>query len=436
MTSNSIATLDAHAHKILRPMLFGLALASVGCDKGADPATVPPVSPTGTSTVMPPPPPPPPPGKRPVSLVQATLPGIQLSKRPLAIDKNGNPFVASTQSTVIGGLAKTVVKYWDGAAWSQLGDALNVATDRAAFGASIAVDADGKPWVAWQEDAQIYVKKWSGTAWVAVGGSLSVGVIRSQDPSIALDSTGKPYVAWAESLLGNTIDDVVVKRWTGSEWVEVGDGARKATATVNEVSLVVNASDQAVVAFIDRDDSNRYTYVKQQSAGGPWSPWGSPSTPMTAGGAPQSSVYPSLVIGTGQRPLVAWQERSAGGVTNIFVAQATASQMWTRLGAGFSTQDPANADVPSIAQDANGNPVVVYCEKNASSLLSTYAKQWNGTTWISLGGGALNTNVELTAYSPAVVVNKATNIASVAWREKVSFGNEFTIAYKEIDLVK
>jgi hypothetical protein len=426
----------------LLPLFFGLGLMGIACDKSDNP--VPQVSPSGTTPVPQPQPEAgpnpeagPKPGTRPGVLVQATLPLLQISTRPLAIDKNGTPFVVSTQSDSFAVVPKAVVKYWDGAAWSQLGDALNVTTDRAAVDAVIAVDGDGKPFVAWEEGAGIYVKKWNGTAWIPIGGSLSLGTMRSEQPSIALDSTGKPFVAWVESLYNDTFgafSDFIVKRWTGTEWVEVGDGVRQKNQG-RELSLAINSSDQAVVAWIGAEVASTVpkVFVKQSTAGA-WSTRStSPSNPMIEGGANLLSIRPSLTLGADQTPVVAWYE-SINVTVNVFVSKASSGlQTWTPLGAGFSEQNPVKAYVPSIALDASGNFVVAYCEKIGDTQ-NTYVKRWNGAAWLPLGGGALDTDIELATYAPAVVVNKQANVASIVWRENPISGNSATIVYKEVSL--
>ena len=74
---------------------------------------------------------------------------------------------------------------------------------------SVCLDEDGNPVIAWEDDSsgnsEIYVKKWTGSAWSEIGsGSASGGGISnnngySGNPSIAIGADDKPVVAWDDS---------------------------------------------------------------------------------------------------------------------------------------------------------------------------------------------------------------------------------------------
>ena len=75
----------------------------------------------------------------------------------------------------------------------------------------------------------IYVKRWNGTSWVQMGGILDVDPNEyAFDSSLALDSSGNPVVSWDECITYNSSfgrcesANVYVKRWDGSNWVQLG----------------------------------------------------------------------------------------------------------------------------------------------------------------------------------------------------------------------
>ena len=75
----------------------------------------------------------------------------------------------------------------------------------------------------------IFIKKWNGSDWVEMGASsasgdgISDGLELSVTPSLAISPDGKPIVAWSgHNSLGW---DVYVRRWNGSSWVEMGAGS-------------------------------------------------------------------------------------------------------------------------------------------------------------------------------------------------------------------
>ena len=132
--------------------------------------------------------------------------GNVVGRVSLAIGSTGTPFVAWSQGE--GAVSKVHVARWDGVEWQPLGEALNVGT-RSASEPSLALDASDRPVVAWGEtsasglDTDVYVKAWDGAAWVARGGALDVDATRTADlPSIAVDADGTAWVAWEENSAG------------------------------------------------------------------------------------------------------------------------------------------------------------------------------------------------------------------------------------------
>ena len=100
--------------------------------------------------------------------------------------------------------------------------------------ASLAVAPDGTPYLAWSDesngDNQIYVRRWNGISWEEVGqGSARGGGISScggstgwvwPSPSIAVGADGTPYVAW---------EDLNEANW--EIYVRQGDGTPPAAVT-------------------------------------------------------------------------------------------------------------------------------------------------------------------------------------------------------------
>ena len=87
---------------------------------------------------------------------------------------------------------------------------------------SIATGPDGNPYVVWMDitgsndidKPDLYVKRWNGSNWVEVGdGSASGSGIsdnRGWFPSIAIAYDGTTYVTWAGSYYG---EEIYAKRW-------------------------------------------------------------------------------------------------------------------------------------------------------------------------------------------------------------------------------
>jgi hypothetical protein len=96
----------------------------------------------------------------------------------------------------------------------------------------LAIAPNGRPYVAWYDnqsgDSEIYVRSWTGSVWQEVGqGSaggrgISGNSGHSETPSIAVNADGVPYVAWSDYESG--ISNIFVRTWDGSAWLEAGAG--------------------------------------------------------------------------------------------------------------------------------------------------------------------------------------------------------------------
>ena len=90
---------------------------------------------------------------------------------------------------------------------------------------SLAISSGGTPYVAWNDgssgDAEIYVRRWSGTEWEEVGpGSATDGGISDNDgwsawASMSIAADGTPYVVWNDGTPGGGNVAIYVRRWTG-----------------------------------------------------------------------------------------------------------------------------------------------------------------------------------------------------------------------------
>ena len=134
------------------------------------------------------------------------------------------PFMASAKFPVI-------VDPWIQLGGSASGYGVSQSQDREAFNPSVAVDSKGRPVVAWTESNQIapqagklpgkgyiYLKRWNGSQWVELAGSASAtgltGKGLSSSPSLKLDSKDNPVVAWSNTnpdAGGET--DIYLMRW-------------------------------------------------------------------------------------------------------------------------------------------------------------------------------------------------------------------------------
>ncbi len=189
----------------------------------------------------------------------------------------------------------------------------------------LAVDQNGNPIVGWSDDSpgdtEVYARRWSGGTWGEVGGSASGGGISnnagdSRPPVIGVDSTGIIYVTWPDNTGGHF--DIYVKSWDGNAWVEVGAGsaASGGISGSSEVSLAphvaVAPDDTVYVIWYERLGTNTDILIRRWN-GSFWVEVGAGSA--TGGGISNtlgSSSLPSVTITGANMPVVAWNDNTSG----------------------------------------------------------------------------------------------------------------------------
>jgi hypothetical protein len=283
----------------------------------------------------------------------------------VALGADGNPIVAWSDSAYGGGNPEHIyIRWWDGVRWTELGE--GSAQGGGLSGASqhvldtvnptMALDSRGRPCVAWIEEITrgsagcIYLKRWDGSVWQELGGSasgtgLSGGDALALDARVAMDSADRPVVVWTRRTMNR--NSICLRRWTGTEWAEVGGSA---------------------------------------SAGG-------------ISGSAQVPVYRSTVaLAPGDKPVVAWTQESGGLMSDIRARRWT-GDAWEDLipaaGAGASLFDPGHARSPDVAINSEGNPTVLWVFWQATLLRhlimshsELHLRQWRGGVWAELGGSA------------------------------------------------
>ncbi|MFC1781210.1 hypothetical protein ACFLZ8_03000, partial [Planctomycetota bacterium] len=154
----------------------------------------------------------------------------------VAATNEGNPIVCWADYSR--GNYEIYVKEWDGQAWLDMGsDSASKSGISGSPGQSInpdiTVDRDGVPMICWQDDtngnSEIYVRRWNNYEWVQMGqssassGGISDDEIQSSMPRISVDRENSPVISWTA---GN---DIYVKYWNGSSWIETAQGSASKT---------------------------------------------------------------------------------------------------------------------------------------------------------------------------------------------------------------
>ncbi|MDH3201890.1 MAG: hypothetical protein OEM15_13435 [Myxococcales bacterium] len=241
----------------------------------------------------------------------------------LVVDGNDEPVVAMQSGTDLGDL---VVRRWttdDG--WVPIGDRLNVFDDKTAGFPSIALDPEGSPVVAFSQgvgesasDAQVYVKRWGDPSWVQIGPSGFPGGLgpRAGDASLDIGNSGEIFVAWVDfsstlrlyPFVMEWAEDDPVWRQTGPTLASVEDGG-------DEPSLAVTAANP-IVAYRTFDQAAcQFAVIVKRWDGSGWQQLGEAlneddcSCGLEDQSGCQAVDMASLVLDGSGNPVVAWQER-------------------------------------------------------------------------------------------------------------------------------
>ena len=193
---------------------------------------------------------------------------------------------------------------------------------------SLAIASDGTPVVAWRDDAggnaEIYVRRWNGLSWEEMGNGSASGAgisdtsTLSLSPSLAISPGSFPIIAWADANDIGGSQEIYVRRWNGSSWVEMGTASASGGGISNSMkssrpSLAISPDGTPIIAWADSTSGNYEIYVRRWN-GSSWVEMGSGSA--SGGGISESSGYssePSLAIRPNGTPIITWADSTSGG---------------------------------------------------------------------------------------------------------------------------
>lgn len=364
------------------------------------------------------------------SWVNVGLPGFaggRVKYTNIAIDNMGVPYVAFMDDDY--GDKATVMKF-DGSNWVFVGS--RGITASGVSDISLKIGPGNNPYICFSDQSngfKVTVMSFIGGSWNVVGSS-SVSQYQGRG-DVAFDTLGTVYVAYLERLNVNSSDNLVVKKFNGSNWVLVG-GTRIKKGKLERVSIETDTlSNSIYVAYSDQNNGSRvvrldgaswlpvgkydfsfgtalYGGLKVDAAGALYYVYSSPQNNdkanlMRFDGSEWSSLgdmglaeqtvvaYTTMDLDSSGVPYVAFQDYAQGNRLTVMKYNGSS---WSPVGSrGFS---PGEIDEPVLVVDKNSTPYVLFEDHSNGTVKATVMK-FDGQNWVMVGAGFPVGTVEYTS---------------------------------------
>lgn len=272
---------------------------------------------------------------------------------------NGTPYVSYRRT----GDSYIAVKKFNGTSWQALGTYLSLPPCGGAQFSDIAV-RNGIPYVVWSQNNgypyKIYVKKFANNKWSLVGGDLVVvsdndASIMPVMPRLSIATDGKLVVAWNEVGRGTGLWNYV-KRYS-NKWQLLGSSVGSAPAP----NLALSPANEPYVT----GSNNNQVWVKRWN-GSAW---------LEVGGNllvnPQLlPQYPDIQF-VGATPYAVWWEGTLAGESPQLYLKKWTGGVWERVGGFVNANSAVSASSPELASDGS-IPYVAWLE-GSQVLVKQYA---------------------------------------------------------------
>jgi hypothetical protein len=188
-------------------------------------------------------------------------------------------------------------------------------------------------------------KRSSAGSWAVVGDAVRTGASELGSTSLAIDASGNPVVAWQEGA------EIHVARFDGAAWKPLGGAVGGASLPARSPSIAMGPGDVPCVAFLQRDQASSTNLVDMSPRALAFDANGAPFVGWSRGGVARASCWNA---GTS-----AWEGLGGGTVSTV----ASALYMSPR----------------ALAFDANGAPFVGWSRGGVVEVAYWGASQWNVT---------------------------------------------------------
>jgi hypothetical protein len=306
-------------------------------------------------------------------------------------------------------------RQWNGSTWNggAVGCFSGACGDKVRQNPQALLASGGKPtigvveWnrVSYTPEGHAFVAQWNGTAWAPLGAKLNITGAGTQALDLAVATDGSnPAACWSEQVASNrsvlTITpQIQCQQWNGSAWARFGSKSLNFTQSTTDSwaydPTMTYVGGKYYIGWTERSTSgNAKVYVCR---------WDGSTCTFLGGGALNIDVsngwaaHPSLAT-DGSNVYLAWEEQTSLGQVSLGFVKKWNGSSWSQVGSALNA-DPAKGSVAGISLAVGqGPPTAIWGELTYGNLRQTYAKQWNGTAWVSFGA---TTPVPLPPPAPA-----------------------------------
>jgi len=299
------------------------------------------------------------------------------------VDSAGVPVVAWHEREALVSTAYTA--RWEDGAWEMLGAFVAEDTRFQNLQPQVRIGEGDVPYVAWRgahDDGKrdVFVAHWTGAEWTRLGEGVQIDPTSNVgSPAFILDGDSRPLVAFAQ---GGSLH---VKRWSGSDWeligteLEFGDNAAP-----TQLSIAVEG-DRIAVAWAELHAPGRQPYVVivKEWSGEEWVMRGEPVT----SGTNVQTRQPSVAYQGGEL-LLAWYEYEIGPDaapgSKVFVTRWK-DDTWEAL--GEVVHEDLSVHTPDLGFTADGAPAIAFetWQEEPYWARKIEARVWDGNAWQPLG---------------------------------------------------
>lgn len=290
------------------------------------------------------------------------------SRLSMALAPDGTPYVSFVDGAEA---SKATVMRFDDATETWLPVGAAGFSDGAAYTHSMAIAADGTPYLAYQDATasfRIRVQKFTSGTWSTVGGTTVSGETAGE-PFLTIATDGTPYVAYLP-LAVFSFDG------TPATWNRVG-GSSLTVTSGDRPAIAVDPSGAPVIAFYDESNGGKLTVSRYDRGAGTWTSVGSAGFSAGEAGSPWLAIAPD---GT---PYVAYVD-AANGYRVAVMRYDDASTTWSLVGGAAASASSAARSKLAIAP--SGIPYVAFQDQDHQSEVTVKRYDAASMTWQAVGG--------------------------------------------------